>query len=82
MSEYEFFNQKVDERNAAVINAKNKQTPLVLLRILIPVAIALVLFAVLEEVGFINNIFSMILAVITMCYGSFKVGRIWYKIKF
>ena len=82
MSEYEFFNQKVDERNAAVINAKNKQTPLVLLRILIPVAIALVLFAVLEEVGFINIIFAAILAVITVCYGSFKVGRIWYKIKF
>ena len=82
MSEYEFFNQKVDERKAAVINAKNKQTPLVLLRILIPVVVALVLFAVLENVGYINNIFSMILMVLTACYGSFKVGRIWYKIKF
>ena len=82
MSEYDFFNQKVDERKAAVINSKNKQTPLVLLRILIPVVAALVLFAVLEKVGFINNIFSMILMVLTACYGSFKVGRIWYKIKF
>lgn len=82
MSEYEFFNQKVDERKAAVINAKNKQTPLVLLRILIPVVVAMVLFAVLENVGYINNIFSMILMVLTACYGSFKVGRIWYKIKF
>ena len=82
MSEYEFFNQKVDERKAAVINSKNQQTPLVLLRILIPVVAALVLFAVLEKVGFINNIFSMILMVLTACYGSFKVGRIWYKIKF
>ena len=82
MSEYEFFNHKVDERTAAVINSKNKQTPLALLRILVPMAIALVLFAVLEEVGFINNIFSMILTFITACYGSFKVGRIWHKIKF
>ena len=82
MSEYEFFNQKVEERKAAVINAKNKQTPLVLLRILIPMFLAVSLFAVLEEVGFINNIFSMILAFITACYGSFKVGRIWHKIKF
>ena len=82
MAEYEFFNQKVDERKAAVINAQNKQTPLVLIRIFVPVVIALVLLAVLEKVGFINNVFCMILMVITACYGSFKVGRIWHKIKF
>ena len=81
MSEYEFFNQKVDERKAAAINIQNKQTPWILLRILIPVVVALVLFAVLEKVGFINNIFSMILMVLTACYGSFKIGRIWYRIK-
>ena len=81
MSDYEFFNQKVDERKAAAINNHNRQTPLILLRIFIPVAIALVLIAVLEKVGFINNFFSMILMVITACYGSFKVGRVWYRIK-
>ena len=80
MGEYEFFNQKVDERKAAVIQSKN--TPLLLLRILVPVAVALVLTAVLERIGFINNIFSMGLMIITVCYGSFKVGRIWHKIKF
>ena len=82
MGEYEFFNQKVDERKAAVIQSKNKKTPLLLLRILVPVAVALVLTAVLERIGFINNIFSMGLMIITVCYGSFKVGRIWHKIKF
>ena len=81
MSEYEFFNQKVDERKAAAMNFQSKKTPLILIRIFIPVAIALVLLAILEKVGFINNVFSMILMVITACYGSFKVGRVWYRIK-
>ena len=81
MSEYEFFNQKVDERKAAAMSYQSKKTPLILLRIFVPVAIALVLLAILEKVGFINNVFSMILMVITACYGSFKVGRVWYRIK-
>jgi uncharacterized membrane protein len=82
MSEYEFFNQKVEERQAAALKSQAKQTPLVLLRILIPVVIALVLIAALQMVGFVSVVFSAILAVITLCYGSFKAGRIWHKIKF
>ena len=85
MNEYEFYsdcNQKVDERKAAATFAQKKHTPLVLLRILIPMFLAVCLIGVLERVGFINNIFCLILTAITMCYGSFKVGRIWYKIKF
>ena len=81
MSEYEFFNQKVDERKAAAINNHNRKTLLMLIRIFVPAVIALVLLAILEKVGFINNVFSMILMVITACYGSFKVGRVWYRIK-
>lgn len=85
MTEYEFyndFNQKVDERNAAFINNQKKHRPLFLLRILIPVFVALLLFVALEKVGFINITFCAILMVITICYGSFKVGQIWHKIKF
>jgi len=81
MSDYEFFNQKVDERKAAAINNHNRKTLLMLIRIFVPAVIALVLLAILEKVGFINNVFSMILMVITACYGSFKVGRVWYRIK-
>lgn len=81
MPEYEFFNQKVDERKVAAVNIKNKQTPWILLRILIPVTIAVALFVALEKVGFINNIFSIILIGLTACFGSFKAGRIWYRIK-
>ena len=81
MPEYEFFNQKVDERKVAAVNIKNKQTPWILLRIFIPVTIAIALFVALEKFGFISDIFCMILMVITACFGSFKVGRIWYRIK-
>lgn len=81
MPEYEFFNQKVDERKVAAVNIKNKQTPWVLLRVLIPVTIAIALFVALEKVGFISDIFSLILMFVTACLGSFKIGRIWYRIK-
>lgn len=80
MAEYEFFNQKVEERTAAVLKTQQKKPLGMLIRILAPVAIALALFAVLEYVGFINNAFSLTLTIIAMCYGSFKVGRIWHKI--
>ena len=81
MAEYEFFNQKVDERKAAVIKTQRKTSLLLLIRIFVPVAIALVLLAVLAMVGFISNVFCMILSVIAVVYGSFKVGRVWYRIK-
>ena len=82
MSSYEYFNQKVDERNAAVINTWKRKPMGMLVRILAPVAIALALFAGLERIGAISNTFSLALAIGTMCYGSFKIGRIWHKIKF
>lgn len=81
MPSYEFFNHKIDERNAAVINTNRKTSIMLLLRILIPVALALLLFAVLEGIGFISNVFCMILTVIVVAYGSFNVGRVWYRIK-
>ena len=49
MSEYEFFNQKVDERKAAVIKTQRKTSLLLLIRIFVPVVIALVLLAILEK---------------------------------
>jgi hypothetical protein len=81
MAEYEFFNQKVDERNAIINNQKQKPIGM-LIRILAPVAIALAVFALLEAIGFISTGFSLTLSIGTMCYGSFKIGRIWHKIKF
>lgn len=81
MSNYEFFNQKVDERRAAAINHKRKVSITTLIRILYPLALALALFAVLEGVGFINNVFSAIMAVIAISYGSFKIGCAWHRIK-
>ena len=81
MPSYEFFNHQIDERKAAVINTNRKTSLMLLICVLLPVVLALVLLAVLESIGFISKAFCMILTVITACYGSFNVGRVWYRIK-
>ena len=86
---YEYFNKKVDERKAAVINAKkarvNEQKERTLdrlIRILAPVAGALLLVAILESIGCISNIFSYAIMIAILCTVSFKLGRVWHKLKF
>lgn len=77
MSSYEYFNQKVDERAAAAVTKQHKKPLQMLIRILAPVIGALVLFVVLELVGFISTEFCVILTVGTLCAGSYCVG--WFR---
>ena len=86
---YEHFNKKVDERKAAIANAQQarenemkERTLDRLISILAPVAGALLLVAILEGAGCINNIFSYALMIVILCTGSFKLGRVWNKMKF
>ena len=78
---YEHFNQKVDERKAAAITNQQKRSLESLLRILSPMLITLILIVVLEAVGFVSTAFCIALAIIVMCRGFFRLGRVWHKIK-
>ena len=86
---YEYFNKKVDERKTAIANEqkaradKMKESTLDrLIGILAPVAGTLLLVAILESIGCINNILSYALMIVILCTGSFKLGRVWNKMKF
>lgn len=79
---YEHFNKKVDERKAAIVRAQQERSLDRLIRILAPVAGASVLVAILQSIGCISNIFSLFLVIAIFCTGSFKLGRIWHKLKF
>lgn len=77
---YEHFNQKVDERKAAAITNQRKRSLESLLRILAPVLTTLILIVVLEAAGFVSTSFCIALAIIVMCRGCFRLGRVWHKI--
>ena len=79
---YEHFNKKVDERKAAIVKAQQEKSLDRLISILATIAGALLLVAILEGIGCISNVFSMVLMIIILCTGSFKLGRIWNKLKF
>ena len=86
---YEYFNQKIDERKTAIANEQKarenelkERTLGRLIGILAPVAGTLLLVAILESIGCINNIFSYALMIVILCSGSFKLGRSWNKMKF
>ena len=77
MSDYEKINVRVKEQKAARKTWAAKKLA-VLLAIVLAVALA---FLGLEFIGFISELFLVILIAITICVGSFKAGYICRDIK-
>ena len=77
MSDYEMINQRVAAQKAA-----RRKDALRRLSFLFALVLATVLaFVGLEYIGFISELFMMILVSITVCAGSFNAGRIWTGFK-
>ncbi len=73
MSDFEMLNQRV----AAKMAARRKDT-LRRLAFVLGIVLAVVLALVgLEYIGFISEVFMVILIAVTVCAGSFRAGRIW-----
>lgn len=73
MSDYEMMNQRIAAQKAA----RRKDA---LRRLAFTLAIVLVVmlaFVGLEYIGFISELFMVILIAITLCTGAFNAGRIW-----
>ncbi len=73
MSDYEMINQRV----AAQKVARRKDALKRLAFMLFIVLAAVLAFVGLEYIGFISDLFMVILIAITVCTGSFHAGRIW-----
>ena len=73
MSDYEKLNQRVSAQK--VVRRKETFTKLGLLLMII--ATVLLMFWGLEHIGFISDMFFVILVSITVCTGSFHAGRIF-----
>ena len=77
MSDYEMLNQRV----AAKKEVRRKET-IKRLIVMLAVVLAVVLaFVGLEYIGFISELFMVILVAVTICVGSFNAGRIWTGFK-
>lgn len=72
MSDFEMLNQRVAAQKAA----RRKETLKRLSFLWVIVAVAILLFRWLEYIGFISDLFYVILFFITVCTGSFRAGRI------
>lgn len=77
MSDYEILNQKVTVQKAVRRKATLKRLACMLATVLVVV----LAFVGLEYIGFISDLFMVILIAITMCTGSFQAGRIWNGFK-
>lgn len=73
MSDYEKLNQRVEAQKAT----RHKDTLRRLSFILAIVLAVILVFVGLESIGFISEMFMMILISITVCTGAFNAGRIW-----
>ena len=73
MSDYEKINQRVATMRAEQRKAAVKR----LIRLLIIVLIVVLSFLGLEYIGFISELFMVILIAIAVCVGSFRAGCIW-----
>jgi hypothetical protein len=93
--EFETINQKTSERNANaqavccsteeirwVKKTKARKKAALLMFVTCAVlAVALSGIAVLEEIGWINDYFSIVLKCLTGCVAVFKAGYLWHEIK-
>ena len=77
MSEFEKINQKIAVQKAAM----RKETIKRLTKLLAIVLVVVLFFVGLEYIGFISELFMVILISITVCTGSFNAGRLWNGFK-
>lgn len=82
MPTYEFFNERVEQRNREAINSRKKASYKTLVKVLTPVLAALLLILGLQVIGFIHVIFAAILGVIALTTGAFQLGLIWRTLQF
>ena len=73
MSEFEKINQKIAAQKAA----RRKETIKELVRLLAKVLWVVLVFVVLAHIGFISELFMVLLVSATVCTGAFNAGRIW-----
>ena len=73
MSDYEMLNQRVAAKKAARRTDMLRRLAFMLAVVLVVVLV----FVGLECIGFISEIFAVILINITVCVGAFNAGRIW-----
>ena len=73
MSDYE----KLNQRAAAQKAVRRKEAYKKLCVLFVIIAAVLSVFWGLEYIGFINDLFFMILVFITIFIGSFHAGRLW-----
>ena len=77
MSDYEMLNQRIAAQEAA-----RRKDALRRLSFMLAIVLAVVLaFVGLAYIGFISDLFMVILITITICTGSFHSGRIWNSYK-
>ena len=72
MSDLEKINQRIDVQKAAMRHETIKR----LAKLLAIVLVVVLAFACLEYIGFISDLFMVILIAITVCTGAFRAGRI------
>jgi predicted membrane protein len=77
MSDFEMINQ----RTAANRSARRKDTLRRLAFMLAIVLVVVLAFVGLEYIGFISDLFMVILIFFTVCAGAFHAGRIWNGFK-
>ena len=77
MSDFEILNRKVAAQKAA----RRKDTLRRLAFMLVIVLVIVLAFVGLEYIGFISDLFMVILISITVCTGAFHAGRIWNGFK-
>ena len=77
MSDFERINQKIAVQKAAMRQETIKR----LAKLLAIVLVVVLVFVGLEYIGFISDLFMVILIAITVCAGAFNAGRIWNGFK-
>ncbi len=77
MSDYEMINLRVAKQMAV----RRKETIKKLIVMLAVVLAAALAFVGLEYIGFISELFMVILVACTICVGSFNAGIIWSGFK-
>lgn len=77
MSEFEKLNEKSAKRFSARQKVGIKRIALELLKLLV----WMVAFCALLHIGFISEVFCVILAEVIMCCAAFNIGCIWRDIR-
>lgn len=77
MSDFEMLNQRTAVQKAAM----RKESIKGVAKLLAIVLVVVLAFVGLEYIGFISELFMVILIAIAVCTGAFNAGRIWNGFK-